>query len=174
MCQVSHYAVGGCFEQWISTLIRFYRTVGNFWGRKLSQILWLYEKVFSHESFLLYGRTFDVRRINSPNDAFFWKTIVCRKLPWPICYSVSQQSCIDLGEEWAKSAKGSDLQVQWSINAHLKLRARVALYPVSSHVPRPLPDFISQLWKKICSCEIKFGSGQGTRLPPRFSPQLLS
>ena len=30
-------------------------------------------------------------------------------------------------------------------------------------VPRPLPDFISQQWRKI-GCEIKSGSGLGTRL----------
>ena len=36
----------------------------------------------------------------------------------------------------------------------------------SSLVPRPLPDFISQPWRKIFlhSCEIKSGSGLGTRL----------
>ena len=38
-----------------------------------------------------------------------------------------------------------------------------------SLVPRPLPDFISQLWRKnrkifLHSCEIKSGSGLGTRL----------
>ena len=42
------------------------------------------------------------------------------------------------------------------------------IYPVEgpvlvslSLVPRPLPDFISQPWRK---CEIKSGSGLGTRL----------
>ena len=38
---------------------------------------------------------------------------------------------------------------------------------MGSLVPRPLPDFISQLWRKIeflHSCEIKSGSGLGTRL----------
>ena len=34
----------------------------------------------------------------------------------------------------------------------------------SSLIPRPLPDFISQPWRKIGSCEIKSGRGLGTRL----------
>ena len=34
----------------------------------------------------------------------------------------------------------------------------------SSLVPRPLPDFISPLWNFLHSCEIKSGSGLGTRL----------
>ena len=40
------------------------------------------------------------------------------------------------------------------------LRAKPSL------VPRPLPDFISQPWRKIFlhGCEIKSGSGLGTRL----------
>ena len=33
-----------------------------------------------------------------------------------------------------------------------------------SLIPRPLTDFISQLWR-LQSCEIKSGSGLGTRLP---------
>ena len=32
-----------------------------------------------------------------------------------------------------------------------------------SLIPRPLPDFISQLWRKI-GCEIKYESSLGTRL----------
>ena len=35
---------------------------------------------------------------------------------------------------------------------------------VWSLVPRPLPDFISQLSQLSHSCEIKSGSGLGTRL----------
>ena len=44
-----------------------------------------------------------------------------------------------------------------------------------SPVPRPLPDFISQPWRKI-GCEIKSGSGLGTRLCARniHSPNLNS
>ena len=37
---------------------------------------------------------------------------------------------------------------------------------IGSLIPRPLPDFISQPWRKI-GCEIKSGSGLGTRLLDR-------
>ena len=38
---------------------------------------------------------------------------------------------------------------------------------LASFIPRPLPDFILQLWRKLrvfLSCETKSGSGLGTRL----------
>ena len=44
---------------------------------------------------------------------------------------------------------------------HCLVRHTVVLI---SLVPRPLPDFISQPWRKIHGCEIKSGSGLGTRL----------
>ena len=43
---------------------------------------------------------------------------------------------------------------------------------VLSLVPRPLPDFISQPWRKI-GCEIKSGSGLGTRLTCANSKNLV-
>ena len=51
------------------------------------------------------------------------------------------------------------------------------LVPKHSLVPRPLPDFISQLWRKIDpiflhSCEIKSGNGLGTRLPKTYNNYL--
>ena len=51
-------------------------------------------------------------------------------------------------------------KVQSSREPHL-FRSR--WYVEYSLVPRPLPDFISQPWRKI-GCEIKSGSGLGTRL----------
>ena len=34
-----------------------------------------------------------------------------------------------------------------------------------SLIPRPLPDFVSQLWIFLHGCKIKSGSGLGKRLP---------
>ena len=48
------------------------------------------------------------------------------------------------------------------------------MYMHSSLIPRPLPDFILQLWRKIGSCEIKSGSGLGTKLHAQMNSMQLA
>ena len=53
-------------------------------------------------------------------------------------------------------------------------RVTTAVNIHTSLVPRPLPDFILQLWRKIGhGCEIKSGSGLGTRLYPHSLHQIV-
>ena len=57
------------------------------------------------------------------------------------------------------------------------MHLKVTSLPTASLVPRPFPDFISQMWQKLGrflhSCDIKSGSGLGTRLArcPVLTPQ---
>ena len=59
------------------------------------------------------------------------------------------------------SASGSHVTKAVTVAELLKRRIPVSHF--LSLVPRPLPDFISQIF--LHSCEIKSGSGLGTRLP---------
>ena len=68
------------------------------------------------------------------------------------------------------------LHVTRKLGRGLETRLRVATLHTVSLVPRPLPDFISQPWRKIHGCAIKSGSGLGTRLkdPHNYTPRCNS
>ena len=86
-------------------------------------------------------------------------TLTVARLHWPSHASWYQSSW----NTWMHSFYGKWL-VQASKHRYTRVRNAVTLVWGSlSLVPRPLPNFISQPWRKI-SCEIKSGSGLGTRL----------
>ena len=52
-----------------------------------------------------------------------------------------------------------------TFSGFFRLENNLPMFLSPSLVPRPLQDFVSQLWIFLHGCEIKSGSGLGTRLP---------
>ena len=88
---------------------------------------------------------------------------------YEMCYDVRLGTWLGQPPMYSRLQKSCNTQAeQWKTTIDLP-RMNLIIFPASACpssglVPRPLPDFISQPWR-IHGCEIKSGSGLGTRLP---------